>query len=125
MRLSPIPARMAEASRMRFVPRPGAARRLCRRHWNRGSRRITQRQQHGAGTGWHPLLQLFEGAVKRVEAEVGLTFRSLHTVEEGCHLDELPARVQEVQIQNLLACHKFGALGPRWANQRPVSSRTS
>src|SRR5205814_4862488 len=67
--------------------------------------RVAEGEQHLSCAFGFVAVQFAEGLAKGVEAEVGISFGAVNAVEKGGQFDELEPRVQEIEVENLLACH--------------------
>ena len=65
--------------------------------------RVAERHEHAFRPHRLSPMQLGERLAKRVEPEVGFPFTAVHAVEKRGDVDELRARIHEVEIEDLLA----------------------
>ena len=55
-------------------------------------------------------MQILQRLSQRIEAKIGLTFRTIHTIEERCEVDHFRSRIHEIEIEYLLPRHGFKML---------------
>ena len=97
---------MAELKRQLCDARPRAHGAFARRLRDRLRRRIAQRHQHALrATVRLACCNFVERLAKCLEPKIRLAFRAIHTIEKRRDVDELRARVHEVEIEDLLAGH--------------------
>src|SRR6266853_2289353 len=86
---------------------PRADRALSRRLRDRLGRRIAERKQHTARAVGLAAVQFVERLAKCGEAEIRFALPSIDAIEKRRDVDQLRARVHEVEIEELLAGHGF------------------
>src|SRR5437870_13120631 len=90
-----------------ILPRPRPDRPLPRRLLNRFGGRIAEGEQDLFRAFRFVGFQFAQGFAEGVEAKVGLALGALHAVEKSGQLNESEPRIHEIEIEHLLACHKF------------------
>src|SRR4051794_33169988 len=108
-------------------PRPRAHCTFPWRLGNRLRRRIAKRQQNlprAARLGGREGLQRFS---KRFQAEIARAISSIHAIQKRGDIDELRARIHEVEIEQFLAGHggvwRVSRLPARWSIKRASPRR--
>src|SRR5438034_5393092 len=89
---------------------PGADCSLARRFLDRLGRRIAEGEQDLIGAVGIFTVEFAQCRAEGVEAEVSLAFGAVHTVEKGREFNQFETGVHEIEIQNLLPCHKRRSL---------------
>jgi hypothetical protein len=67
---------------------------------------IAEREQNAFCAVVPLAVEFLESGPQSVDAEVSLAVCSLEAIQECGQVDELAARVHEIKVEHLLACHK-------------------
>src|SRR3954469_4967019 len=90
------------------IARPGPARGFGRRFFDGLSRRVAKGEQDSFAPTGAFLGEFAKRLAKSLHAKVGVSMAALDAIDECSQIDELAARVHEIKIEHLLACHNFG-----------------
>src|SRR6266508_4417875 len=88
-----------------LFPRPRSARGFRCGGGNRFGRRITEGEQSASGFLFLLCAESGHGFTQRFHTEVILALGALDAIEERGQINHLAARVEEVEVQNLLPRH--------------------
>ena len=92
---------------------PRLARRLGGRGGNRLRGWIAESQQHAFGFVLAAAIQIGQRSAKGFDAEIVLAAGAFDAVEERGDINQPAARIEEVVIEDLLACHIPPVVYPR------------